>query len=68
MAEYGGLIEGEDSSTTDIELPEWMERELREGKTTWEDRLIPCLQCPHCQVIFAINLVDEAIKSSNFAV
>jgi hypothetical protein len=67
MAKYGGLIEGEDGSALDLELPEWMEREFREGKVTWEDRLIPCLQCPHCQVIFEIAMLDEAIKGKNAA-
>lgn len=65
MLEHGGWIWGEDSSTLDMELPEWMEHELKEGKAEWEDRLIPCLQCPHCQLIFEITIVIEAIKGSS---
>ena len=63
MLEFGGWIWGEDGSALDLDLPEWVESELKEGKASWEDRLIPCLQCPRCEGIFAITILDEVIKN-----
>ena len=64
MLEYGGWIWGEDGSALDLPLSEWIKDSLEQGRASWNDKTIPCLQCPHCQVIFSIDIIQNALQKT----
>ena len=62
MHEYAGWIWGEDGSALDFPIPEWTKNLLEQGRIMWDDKTIPCLQCPHCRVTFAIDVIQNALQ------